>query len=294
MSRRTTGTPYRGRFAPSPTGDLHFGSLLAALGSWLRARSAGGTWLVRIEDIDPPREVPGSAARILETLKRCGMESDEGVLWQSTRLEVYDSVLAGLAERGLVFECRCSRADLAGIGVHGNACTGGPAAGRRPALRLRVPDRRVCFVDRVRGRRCQHLLREVGAYVVRRVEGYPAYQLAVVVDDASQGITEVVRGADLIDSTPRQVQLQRTLGFPTPAYLHLPLALDESGRKLSKQSRSVPVDARDPLPALRAAWCALGQDPAAIERRRTVPRMLDAACLAFDWTRIPAGSEPAG
>jgi glutamyl-Q tRNA(Asp) synthetase len=275
---------YRGRFAPSPTGALHFGSLVAALASWLRARQAGGTWLVRIEDLDPPREVPGAALAQLYTLQAFGMESDEPPWWQSRRGEVYERELQRLRALDLAFECRCSRSDLAAQeGIH-RFCVAAPAT-RPAAVRARVPDLEVGFVDAVQGPYAQNLAREVGDFVLRRVEGFAAYQLAVVVDDAAQGITEVVRGCDLLDSTPRQRWLQQVLGYAETGYLHVPLAVDAEGRKLSKSLAAVPVDDADPLPALRAAWRFLGQAPLAA---RTRDEFLRAAPAAFELAAVPA------
>ena len=279
---------HRGRFAPSPTGPLHFGSLVAALGSWLFARAAGGDWLVRIEDLDPPREVPGAAAGQLATLAAFGLLPDEAPVFQSTRGGLYSEALQRLLGSGDAFECHCSRSDLAAVqGIH-RACVPGRRR-RTPAIRLRVPEGRSGFDDRIQGRFEQDLGREVGDVVLRRADGFWAYQLAVVVDDAAQGITGVVRGADLLDSTPRQILLQQRLGLPTPDYAHLPLVRDEQGRKLGKSLAALPVDARDPLPALRAAWAFLGQDP----RRwpAGAPEVALAAALpGFDPARIPRQS----
>ncbi len=244
---------YRGRFAPSPTGPLHFGSLVAALASWLDARHHDGAWLVRIEDIDPPRERSGAAMMQLRTLAAFGMQADEPVMWQSTRHSAYDAALATLRDADLLFECRCSRSDLAtSNGVH-LTCVDHPS-GQHPALRLRALDEVVCFADRSRGPQRQRMGDEVGDVVLRRADGLYAYQLAVVVDDAEQGVTDVVRGADLLASTGRQIALQRTLGLPTPRYLHIPLALDANGEKLSKSQASLPLVDSDPMPALNAAW----------------------------------------
>ena len=274
--------PYRGRFAPSPTGPLHFGSLLAALGSWLMARRAGGEWLVRIEDLDPPREVPGAARAQLRTLHAFGLVPDGEVMYQSRRGEAYQAALDRLLASGAAFTCHCSRADLAvAKGVH-RACV---AHARRPdpAVRLRVPDgTSIAFEDRLRGGVRQRLDLEVGDFVLRRADGPWAYQLAVVVDDAEQGITEVVRGADLLDSTARQVFLQQRLGLATPAYAHLPLALAAAGTKLSKSCAALPVDDADPVPALRRAWVGLGQDPAVLSGLRSPQALLAAAVCAFD------------
>ena len=251
---------YRGRFAPSPTGRLHLGSLVAAVGSWLCARAAGGQWLVRMEDIDPPREVPGAAADILAALPAFGLVPDGPVLFQSTRRAAYDAAFGQLRDAGQVFPCWCSRADLAASGgLHRDGrCVAAPAADRPPAWRLRVPDIEIAFDDALQGPQRQNLRETAGDFVIRRVEGYDAYQLACVVDDAHQGMTEVVRGADLLDSTPRQIYLQRLLGLPTPGYLHLPLARDADGRKLSKSEGAGAVDPADPLPALRQALAVLG------------------------------------
>ncbi|WP_149193324.1 tRNA glutamyl-Q(34) synthetase GluQRS [Luteimonas suaedae] len=280
--------PYRGRFAPSPTGPLHFGSLLAALGSWLLARHAGGEWRVRIEDLDPPREIAGVAEAQLRSLQAFGLVPDGEVLRQSTRGGIYRAALDQLLAAGDAFVCHCSRSGLAaaGGGVH-HACIAG-ALRTDPAVRLRVPPgTRIAFDDLLQGRVEQDLYAEVGDFVLRRTDGCWAYQLAVVVDDAAQGITDVVRGADLLDSTPRQIFLQHRLGLPTPRYAHLPLVLDADGRKLSKSLAAVPVDDDDPLPALRAAWRALGQAPPAVVAAGTPAQLLDAALRAFDPGRIP-------
>ncbi|WP_313919661.1 tRNA glutamyl-Q(34) synthetase GluQRS [Tahibacter sp.] len=286
-----TTLPYRGRFAPSPTGALHFGSLVAALGSWLRARSQNGCWIVRIEDLDPPREIAGAARQQIETLAAFGLTSDEAILWQHTRHDAYAAALERLLAAGQAFACWCSRADLQrSNGLHRSPCVAAPDPQRAPAWRLRVPDRIVGFDDRVLGRYEQSLMDCVGDFVVRRVEGYFAYQLAVVVDDAAQGISEVVRGADLLDSTPRQILLQQWLGLPTPAYLHLPLALDANGRKLSKQDSALPVDASDPRPALRAGLAFLGVARERLAGLRSVDALLIGALHAFEVEAIPRTS----
>lgn len=278
---------YRGRFAPSPTGDLHFGSLLAAFGSWLLARHAGGRWLVRIEDVDPPREVPGASQRQLETLEAFGLQSDETVVRQSRRGHLYQHALDRLLRSGNAFECHCSRTDLAASGGVHRRCVA-RSARPDPAVRLRVPDGTVItFEDAIQGPQEQDVALDIGDFVLRRAEGYWAYQLAVVVDDAAQGITDVVRGADLLDSTPRQIFLQRALGLPSPRYAHLPLVVDVHGRKLSKSDAAVPVDASDPLPGLKAAWRALGQEPATLEAATDVASLLQQARAGFEPSRIP-------
>ncbi|KGQ20748.1 glutamyl-Q-tRNA synthetase [Lysobacter dokdonensis DS-58] len=282
----------RGRFAPSPTGPLHPGSLLAAFGSWLLARHAGGEWWIRVEDLDPPREQPGAIERQLRTLQAFGFESDGPILYQSARDAAYRDALGRLLASGAAFECWCSRADLADNGGLHHACVTGPQAGRTPAVRLRVPQGQVvAFDDAIQGRVTQDVGREVGDVVLRRADGFWAYQLAVVVDDAAQGITDVVRGADLLDSTPRQILLQRALGLPTPDYAHLPLIVDADGRKLSKSMDAAPIDdAAAPLPALRWAWRALGQDPAALEACTDVAGTLAAALAGFSPSRVPSES----
>ena len=277
---------YRGRFAPSPTGPLHAGSLLAALGSWLLARRAGGDWLVRIEDLDPPREVPGAARGQLATLAAFGLLPDAPVAWQSQRGPLYRQALDALLAEGLAFECHCSRGDLAASdGVHRRCIAG---RGRPdPAIRLRVPeDCTIGFEDGLHGRIVQQVDRQVGDFVLRRSDGLWAYQLAVVVDDAEQAITDVVRGADLLDSTPRQILLQRALGLPTPSYVHLPLLVDAQGRKLSKSDAARPVDANAPVETLRMLWAALGQAP--IEGEFAAPaQFLSDAVARFDLGRVP-------
>lgn len=283
---------YRGRFAPSPTGDLHFGSLLAAFGSWLLARHADGRWIVRVEDLDPPREVVGAARRQLDTLAAFGLHSDEDVVWQSRRGALYQAALERLIAQGRAFHCHCSRADLATVaGIHRNCVARPPRPD--PAVRLRVAEGSVvAFDDAIVGRFSQDVSHVVGDFVLRRADGYWAYQLAVVVDDAAQGITDVVRGADLLESTPRQILLQRALDLPTPRYAHLPLVLGPDGRKLSKSDAAQPVDRDDPLPALRAAWLRLGQEPSALADADSVADLLGRACRAFDPAAIPAAPGP--
>ena len=226
-------SPYRGRFAPSPTGPLHAGSLLAAFGSWLLARQAGGEWRVRIEDIDPPREMAGAAAGQLATLAAFGLQPDGAIAYQHARGALYRAALDRLLLQGDAFECHCSRADLAATGgIHRRCIATAPRPD--PAIRLRVPDGcSIAFDDAVHGRVTQRVDLEVGDFVLLRADGLWAYQLAAVVDDAAQGITDVVRGADLLDSTPRQLLLQQRLGLPVPRHAHLPLLLGEDGRKLS-------------------------------------------------------------
>lgn len=256
-----------GRFAPSPTGPLHFGSLVAALASWLDARAAGGRWLVRMEDLDRTRARPGAADDILRALERLGLGWDGEVAYQSRRTELYRSALQQLEDH--CYWCGCSRREIAdsslGLAVDGAAiypgtCSGGLAPGRPArALRLRVDDSPTRFVDRVQGLREQVLSRDVGDFVLYRADGQFTYQLAVVVDDADQGVTDVVRGADLLDSTPRQIHLQRLLGHATPRYLHAPVALNAAGEKLSKQTGAEPIDLSHSEAELGRALAFLGQ-----------------------------------
>ena len=250
---------YRGRFAPSPTGPLHLGSLTSALGSWLLARRAQGQWWVRVEDLDPPREVAGAAAHQLATLAAFGLHADHPVEWQSQRGHLYQAAVDRLLAEDKAFYCHCSRSDLAARnGIH-HRCLG-KTRRAAAAIRLRVPEStQISFVDGLQGGIVQDVWREVGDFVLKRADGLWAYQLAVVVDDAAQGMTDVVRGADLLDSTPRQIFLQRALGLPTPRYLHLPLIVDALGVKLSKSSAAIAIDADHAVSALRLAWHALGQ-----------------------------------
>lgn len=252
--------PYRGRFAPSPTGPLHLGSLLAAVGSWLMARQARGQWLIRIEDIDPLREINGAAKHHIEILKAFGMESDETILWQSQRHDRYQEILQKLMAMGDAFECFCSRKDLVHHhGVH-RFCIAQNAE-KHSAIRLKIPDMTIEFHDQFQGPYSQVLGTDVGDMIIKRADDFWAYQLAVVIDDADQHITHIVRGQDLLSSTPKQIYLQRKLGFSTPQYAHLPLVLDETAHKLSKSLAACPVDPNDPIPVLRKVWELLGQNP---------------------------------
>lgn len=243
-----------GRFAPSPTGPLHLGSLVAAVGSWLFARGAGGRWLVRMEDIDTPRVIAGSAAEILGALRRYGLEWDGEIVWQSRRADLYERALDTLRAKGLVYDCACSRADLqraasAPVGaeaVYPGTCRNGIAEGRQArAIRFRSPDQVIAFEDLVVGRVEENVAGRTGDFVVRRADGLFAYQLAVVADDAEQGVTQVVRGADLLHSTARQIALQRALGLPTPSYAHLPLVVNAGGSKLGKRDGALPLPTLD-------------------------------------------------
>lgn len=278
---------YRGRFAPSPTGPLHRGSLCAAFGSWLDARQQGGAWLVRIEDLDPPREVEGAADRQLQMLAACGLHSDAPIVRQSERAEIYQRALDRLRGSDLAFPCSCTRSDLeASGGVH-QTCVRALDPGHQ-AWRLRVTESAPGFDDRRYGRIDPTPRHALGDFVIRRADGLFAYQLAVVVDDAAQGITDVVRGEDLLDSTPRQILLQQALGWPTPRYLHLPLVRDASGHKLSKSDGAGALDATDPMAVLRTAWRDLGQSMEALSEVASVADLLQCAIKAFRTSDLPA------
>jgi glutamyl-Q tRNA(Asp) synthetase len=250
--------PVTGRFAPSPTGDLHFGSLVSAVGSYLEAKAHGGAWLIRIEDLDPPREVKGSAMRIISDLTRLGMEPDQPVLYQSTRHDAYTAAINQLLDDGRAFPCACSRRDIPDSGIYPGTCRKGIPPNRAPrSIRFRSDNSVNSFVDSLQG----EVMGEVDDFVIKRADGYFAYQLAVVVDDEYQQITEVVRGADLIDSTTRQIALQQALGFSTPRYMHLPIARSVDGKKLSKRHASDPVGNMGASEVIDRALRFLGQNP---------------------------------
>ncbi len=275
---------YRGRFAPSPTGPLHFGSLVAAVGSYLDARTYNGEWLLRIEDVDTPRNVPGAADGILATLEAFGFEWDGPVLWQSSRLDAYGAALERLVQAGLAYPCACSRKEIGdsarrpavdgGLVYPGTCRTGLPPGRLARAWRLRVDDEETGFADRLQGWQAQNLTCAVGDFVLRRADGLFAYQLTVAVDDEFQAISDVVRGADLLASTPRQIWLQRCLGLATPRYAHLPVVSNAAGEKLSKQTLAPALEIRQAPAALAAALRFLGQ---------VVPAGLDAAPLPEIW-----------
>jgi len=260
---------YVGRFAPSPSGPLHFGSLVAAVGSYLDAKSHQGAWLLRIEDIDPPREIPGAANKILSTLEQFGFQWDRTVLYQSTRQEAYETALKELANSGHTYRCSCSRKQISEQGVAGLEGIIYPGTCRKKTIkqslieartiRLLTNNRSIRFTDRICGLQKQSLNQDIGDFVIRRADGFVAYQIAVVVDDAYQNITHVVRGADLLTSTPRQIYLQSLLNLATPTYAHLPLVLDNQGKKLSKQDLAKPVDTRKPVETLVLALQFLKQ-----------------------------------
>lgn len=268
-----------GRFAPSPTGPLHFGSLLAAVASYLDARQAAGKWLIRIEDIDPPREMAGADARILTTLERYGFEWDDDVSYQSRRMEHHRQLARALVDRRLAYSCGCSRKDLADaprgpLGtIYPGTCRRGTAA-KDSALRVRTTPASIRFTDRLQGEQSQQLEAESGDFVILRRDGLIAYQLAVVVDDAEQGITDIVRGIDLLASTPRQIYLQGLLGLPTPRYAHIPIAEHDDGSKLSKLTGAAALPDDSATPLLYKALSALRQQP---------PEELRSASVATIW-----------
>lgn len=292
-----------GRFAPSPTGPLHLGSLVAAVGSYLLAKRAGGRWLLRMEDLDTPRLVPGMADDILRTLAGLGLDWDGEVLWQSRRGAAYQAALERLVADGWCYPCGCSRAEIARAGsaphdgdgelVYPGSCRDGLPAGRPPrAYRVRVGTEPVCFTDLLVGPTCYNLATLCGDFVVKRADGLFAYQLAVVVDDAAQGVNQVVRGADLLSSTPRQIYLQRLLGLPTPCYAHLPLVTDPGGGKLSKRDNAVSLAAgcdlgRSGPGLLLAALAFLGQCPDPALAGASPRDILAWATAHFDPAAIP-------
>lgn len=283
MSDPTNDSPiYRGRFAPSPTGPLHFGSLVAAVGSYLQARAHGGEWHVRIEDLDRPRVVGGAADNILRTLERLHLHWDGPVRYQQ-KAEFYAGAFAQLAAHAAVYACRCSRREIADSSIRGidgpvypGTCRTRTLPADEPAAwRARTGDAQVEFADRVQGTITRALGRDIGDFVVRRADGRFTYQLAVVVDDAALGVSEIVRGADLLESTARQIHLQRLLGLPTPLYAHLPVAIDTRREKLSKQTHAAAIDVAAASALIVRALRFLGHAP---------PPTLDRANLAEVWT----------
>ena len=287
---------YTGRFAPSPTGLLHIGSLLTAVASYADARSNGGKWLVRMEDLDPPREMPGAASHILHTLEAFGFEWDGEVAYQSCRYALYEETLCRLKTAGLVYPCHCIRKDWqagARRGADGFVYNGRcrhpgqrPAPqGKQPAWRIRVPDRIIGFSDGIVGGYAQNLAGDIGDFVLLRADGYWAYQLAVVADDAKQGITHIVRGQDLLVSTPRQIYLQQCLGVPTPRYAHLPLLTNAQGQKWSKQTLAPALDLNRREQLLRQVFRYLNL-PEAPETDRPA-ELLDWAVAHWDMDKVP-------
>lgn len=287
-------TKYRGRFAPSPSGPLHFGSLVAALGSYLDARRHNGVWLLRMEDIDQPRERVGAADSILASLELFGLEWDEPVLYQSSRIDAYAEAVNHLLSSGLAYRCSCSRKEIQESGINGGEgmiypgiCRNSYDASRdAKTLRIITDSTEIRFPDLIHGGFRQDLEQDVGDFVIRRADGLYAYQLAVVVDDAFQDITRIVRGSDLLFSTPRQVYLQQLLSLPLPEYAHLPLVMGDDGKKLSKQSLAWPVDNNDPLQSLLKAAEFLGQIPEK-ERPANLDEFWEWAISNWDTDRVP-------
>jgi len=287
-------TPYRGRFAPSPTGPLHAGSLVAALASWLDARAHGGQWLVRIEDVDGPRCPPGMDEVILRQLDALGLLPDEPATWQSHRGDLYQAAFDRLIAGGHAYGCACTRAEITALAgprpkhgelIYPGTCRNGTRGRPARAWRFHVQGH-IDWQDRRLGPQSQDLEAEVGDFVLKRADGLWAYQLAVVVDDAEQGITDVVRGEDLADNTPRQIALQRALGLPTPRYLHTPLVLAPDGHKLSKQNGAAAIDLSNPSARLREAAEQLGLKPAA---GPTVGEVL--AAVVTQWAAVWQAAE---
>jgi len=282
---------YRGRFAPSPTGPLHFGSLIAAVASYLQARHHLGEWLVRIEDIDPPREVPGASSSILHALEAFGFEWDQEVTFQSQRSDIYDDALARLDQNGYLFACACSRREIAkqtSDGIYPGTCRQGLPKGRQArSWRVRCDTRVIRFHDTIQGDIHCEIGKEVGDFVLMRADGLYAYQLAAAADDALQGMTEVVRGVDLLDSTAQQIYLQQLLGYPSPLYTHHPVAVNQQGQKFSKQNQARALDIRKPGPQLWHALEFLGQQPPSEMQNAGLPEIWTWARSGWDMTKIP-------
>lgn len=265
QSTKSQSAICRGRFAPSPSGPLHFGSLVAALGSFLSARAQEGEWLLRIDDIDPPRNVPGAADDILRTLENYQLFWDGPVFYQSQRFEAYAAALTQLVTAGHSYPCGCTRREISAVSPHHRypgTCRNGLPAGRQArSLRVHCGGQTLCFTDGLQGRQCRQLDGDVGDFIVRRADGFYAYHLATALDDAFQQVTEVVRGADLLDATFPQLYLQQLLELPRPTYLHLPIAVTVAGKKLSKQAHARAINDSPPGAALGRALTFLGQSP---------------------------------
>ncbi len=288
--------PETGRFAPTPSGPPHFGTLLAAIASYLHARASDAHWLVRVEDLDPPREVEGAADQMLRTLESFGLDWDGEIMYQSQRQAAYQSALDQLLSENKAFACACTNRDLAdakrgseGVVYPGTCRNGLPPGKAAHSYRARVDENPIGFEDLVQGRIEQNLATEIGDFIIRRGDGYFAYQLAVVIDDAAQGITQVVRGADLLGSTPRQIHLQHLLGLATPTYLHIPIVLDSLGRKLSKSEGAALIDPENPEDCWYQALAILGQQPP--DDLRTILEYRDWAVAHWRPDRIPKVAE---
>lgn len=292
-------TAYTGRFAPSPTGPLHFGSLITALASWCEARTQNGRWLVRIEDTDIPRNQTGAEHRILSALVTYGLYADCSIERQQDHLENYNHMIDALKAQNLVYACSCSRKQLTGLSAYPNTCRdkGLPFEGN--AIRLKTLDKTICFTDRIQGQVCENLRQTRGDFVLRRRDGIISYQLAVVVDDMRQGVTDIVRGADLLDNTVRQIWLRKCLNrlqLPylssiEPIYCHIPLAMNAQGQKLSKQNLAVPLPKTEIVATLQKAFVALGQ---VLVEADTPDEFLKSAMTHWDLSRVPRGSQLEG
>jgi glutamyl-Q tRNA(Asp) synthetase len=286
---------YKGRFAPSPTGPLHFGSLIAAVASYLEAKAQQGKWLLRMEDVDKPREMPSAADAILNGLEAFGFEWDGSIVYQSERQEAYAEALITLQNKGLVYPCACSRKEIADSALHGidgliypGTCRNGLVEGRTArAWRIKVEDRKLTFEDAIQGVVSQNLSKDIGDFVLKRADGFYAYQLAVVVDDAEQGITHVLRGADLLDSTPRQIYLQQALNYPMPSYAHVPVAANSRGEKLSKQTLAQALNIEKRALELWDALDFLGQRPPAALQQANLKTLWDWAKAHWSLANIP-------
>jgi glutamyl-Q tRNA(Asp) synthetase len=282
---------YVGRFAPSPTGPLHFGSLITAVASYCDAKANQGTWLVRIEDTDIPRIYPGSEEHILRAMDAFQLEPDAEIIFQKDRLDIYEGVIQQLRQQGLVYACQCTRKMLGSNHIYQNTCRDLSLAFEHQAIRLKVEDVEICFEDRLQGRHCSELKKDLGDFVLKRRDGIINYQLAVVVDDYLQGMTHVVRGADLLDNTERQIYLGQLLGYPRLSYMHLPLAMNDQGQKLSKQNLAQALDLTQAPQLLKQALQALHQAEVDLD---TPDRMLQQAVVQWDIERIPHTTELQG
>ncbi|MCU4420324.1 tRNA glutamyl-Q(34) synthetase GluQRS [Acinetobacter lwoffii] len=282
---------YVGRFAPSPTGPLHFGSLITAVASYCDAKANQGTWLVRVEDTDIPRIYPGSEEHILRALDAFQLEPDAEIIFQKDRLDIYEDVIQQLRQQGLVYACQCTRKMLGSNHIYQDNCRDLGLAFEHQAIRLKVEDVEICFEDRLQGRHCSELKKDLGDFVLKRRDGIINYQLAVVVDDYLQGMTHVVRGADLLDNTERQIYLGQLLGYPQLSYMHLPLAMNDQGQKLSKQNLAQALDLIQAPQLLKQALQALHQAEVALDAPQ---RMLQQAVAQWDIDRIPHTTELQG
>ena len=275
---------YVGRFAPSPTGPLHFGSLITAVASYCDAKSQQGTWLVRIEDTDIPRISPGSEDHILASIEAFQFEPDADIIFQKDRLDIYEDVLDQLKQNDLIYACQCTRKMLGSNAIYAGTCRNLHLAFQEQAIRVKVEDQLICFDDRLQSQHCSNLWHDLGDFVLKRRDGIINYQLAVVVDDYLQGMTHVVRGADLLDNTERQIWLGQLLGYPKLSYMHLPLAMNDQGQKLSKQNLAQALDLSKAPQLLQQAIQALGQTHVDLDQPAV---MLKQAVAQWDVEKIP-------